>query len=185
MLYQNYDGSIDANVVKDIDLEGVDTARIEELVSGDFNVKDQLYSLVGWVDRKAVVSDLVILRNSDDKMNKARLITLIDKRLENEDRQEVKNGWDEILGCAYQGCTDKNYLELISDITNNDAIESLIQTYEYKQAGEVVEYSKSLDRTDKELKKEDSEVKTAWQEWVDCEEGCEDNLFELISLINS
>jgi hypothetical protein len=142
------------------------------------------------------VLDLRGYSNAANTIKIAETLSWLNREIENYDIAEMKVSWQGIVGCAYQKCADSVYLSMIDTMSiksiakgNNDAIHSLIETYNLWNGKNQIYFSESLSRTNGLLTAlKSSQVDNAWQELVACNGVCPEfaeKTFGLIKVVNS
>ncbi|MFH0978127.1 MAG: hypothetical protein V1837_02375 [Candidatus Woesearchaeota archaeon] len=144
----------------------------------------------------AYILDLRDYSNSGDIVKIADSVSWLNQEVENYDAAEIKVGWQAIVGCAYQKCSDADYLSMIDAISikqiaknNNGLIHSLIETFNLWNGKNQVYFSDSLSTTNALITGlKNASVTAAWNNLVTCNGICEtfsSQTLGLIKLINS
>ena len=126
----------------------------------------------------------------------ARMVTDISGYVDKVDNSQITNPWQTIISCAYEGCDDSSFVNMIDAIattdmsaTKNQAIHSLIETYNYWDGRNTVLFSGSITKTNKLiLTNFGGSVIGKWNEMITCNGKCDNfknNLFELIEMLNN
>ncbi len=155
----------------------------EDELSLTEKLKNTLDDALGIVSTNEQLESILELRTESIKQNTiglAKKISELESVLGDSKEANVRKNWENILGCVYIACQDKDYISLIDSVAltkkndKNVAIHSLIETYEFWNSNNVVYFSESLTQTDELIEKLDQEeISVMWQDIVDCNAKCQ------------
>jgi len=157
--------SIVGNVVKDLNIEPTEVNNLVRLI-----IELRTYS------------------QNEDLINVAEVITEL-KANNIISSPIARNPWQNIITCVYSSCEDKAYLDLIDVVvitqSNKDTelIHSIIETFNYWDGKNLLEFSESLTDTNQLIAKRSDALQLQWNSIVECNAECSEFTDQIISLI--
>lgn len=176
-----------------LDINAEEGMQDDSAVNSDANAeRSNLESTRSAVDSVIALS---MKSASDDLVGVASSVRDLDLYIKNLGRDEVTVPWQRLLSCVYDGCTGKDFVNLIDalvvtdlDDLRNKAIHSLIETYNYWDGRNIVLFSKSLPQTNELIVSGfNTDIIAKWNEVIKCNGKCNDFnalVYQLIGMIN-
>lgn len=126
-----------------------------------------------------IVLNTIELRNEENTIKRADLITKISDLVDQMDSQNVEIEWESLTECLSTECTNADYLNFLQTaayegkIDNYELIINLVLTYKYWNGEDVVKFSKSLTEVDKAIELSNVRVLSkSWDKIVECDGTC-------------
>lgn len=152
--------------------------------------------LEGDVPVKSIISKSIDLRNATDPVKKAKLVTSLDKLIEESKNEELNNQWDRMTECLATRCPDEAYLDLTlitlaeypAEIPESDLLVNVVAVNKYWNDQEhLLEFSKALSvATDEAGELKSKNARKIWDQIVACNGVCSqknDLFFEFIRAV--
>ncbi len=143
-----------------------------------------------------IISDTIDLRNAEDPVRKAQLITELDDLVQQAENEDVSEQWSRMTSCLATSCPDEAYFDMIlvtvavyeNKIPQSALLINLIATNKYwGDPEQVIEFSKAMSTADEQVNELDSRnAAKIWSEIVACNAVCperNDLFFDLINVI--
>ncbi|GEM_PF-2015497 len=122
------------------------------------------------------------LRQAENPVDRADLITNIDDLVVDLDNKEVKDQWDRMMQCLSTSCPDEAYLDMVlvavanfeGDVPHSDVLINVIATNKYWGNDEhLLEFSKALSMANEQvLLLDNRKAEKLWEQIVECNDAC-------------
>jgi hypothetical protein len=141
----------------------------------------------------SLIGEVLELRENSDLVRTAQIVTRLDSH-QLMGSPVLKSAWQKLVGCAYDGCDDSAYLDMIETLcllqpnANTVLIHSLIENYKLWDGKNVVDFSESLTRTNQLVAQRSESIRNKWSDIVGCNAECStfnDKMFDFIEAVVS
>lgn len=145
---------------------------------------------------KPIILNGIELRNADDPVQKAELVSLLDELVQQAENEDLSDQWYRMTKCLSDGCPDGAYFDLVlataaiyeEDLPQSPILINLIATNKYwSDPEQVVEFSRAMTLADDQVHELKSRrADSVWSDIVECNAVCDeknDLFFELIEII--
>lgn len=145
---------------------------------------------------KPIILHGIELRNTDDAVQKAELVSLLDDLVQQAENDDLSDQWYRMTKCLSDGCPDDAYFDLVlataaiyeEDLPQSPVLINLIATNKYwGDPEQVVEFSRAMTLADDQIRELKSRrADTVWSDIVECNAVCDernDLFFELIGIV--
>lgn len=140
-----------------------------------------------------LVVQVVELRNVEDSVKKAQLISSIDEQVMRLGSSNLAEQWERVTQCLPSGCPDEAFFDTIFIVANEFSVEQselimhvLFVNRYWDDEERVVEFSKSLSEVDSMVPELGRKVERAWGNVIECNNACDDKndrYFEMLTTL--
>lgn len=161
-------------------------------------IKEKANEILGNTDTKKLIQQIIDLRKLSKNNNMVEIaskVTEMNKEIESIKNPSINTNWQVIVSCIYEKCSDDKFFSLIDAASirdlkgTNEVIHSIVETYNFWDGKNVLQFSQSLSSTNNLIKGlNNKKISAAWDDVVKCNAKCDgftDKLFDLIEYINN
>lgn len=145
---------------------------------------------------KPLIVKGIQLREAEDPVVKAQLITELDDLVAQAENEELTDQWDRMMDCLGKKCPDQAYLDYVlvnavafeTELPESSLLINIIATAKYwDNSDHLLEFSRAVSLTNEQIDAlESKKARNEWQDVVDCDGQCPekyDLFFELIKTV--